>query len=130
MPLVDISFGDAIDRLSVLKVKLNNIKETSKLVVVETECIQLENSLIEWSHSNNIDTSTFRELLGDLIEINQMGWDQIEVVRDAMNLENCDYVQLHVEHIKMININDRRIKAKNHADKIAGYHFHEIKSFL
>ena len=130
MPLVDISFGDAIDRLSVLKVKLNNIKDSSKHAIVSVESNQLENSLVEWACANNIDASTFQSLLNDLIEINQLGWDQIEIVRNSMNLENCDPTQLHVEHIKMIQINDRRIKAKNDADKIARYHYHEIKSFL
>ena len=130
MPLVDISFGDAIDRLSVLKVKLNNIQDSSKHSIVSIESNQLENSLVEWARDNNIDTSTFQDLLNDLIQINQLGWDQIEIVRNSMDLENCDPTQLHVEHLKMIKINDRRIKAKNYADQIASYHFHEIKSFL
>ena len=129
MPLVDLSFGDALDRLSVLKVKMKSLNDDyCKFGIVSKEASQLDDAILSWCHNNNISNELYEKHLSTLVEINQCGWDQVEMVRTALDAK--DSPSINAAHLQMIQINDHRILAKNNADKSVNYSFHEVKSYL
>ena len=130
MPLVDLSFGDALDRLSVLLVKKKFLSNSpAKLELIEKERSSLSNSILDWCIKNKISLEIYEKNLSRLVEINELGWHQIELVRESLD-ENNSSSSLHDAHVKMISINDDRIKAKNTADDDVNYKFKEVKSYL
>ena len=70
MPLVDLSFGDALDRLSVLKVKMKSLNDDyCKFGIVSKEASQLEDAILSWCHNNNISNELYEKHLSTLVEI-------------------------------------------------------------
>ena len=130
MPLIDLSFGDSLDRLSVLRVKEKFLSfDEKKIKPIRIEQELLTKSILAWCNENNISNSIFEEHLALLMEINEAGWIQIEAVRKHLD-ESTSSSNLHNEHLKMISINDERIKRKNDADSAVNYKFYEVKSYL
>lgn len=131
MPFVDLSFGDALDRLSVLKIKQKYLHDIpDKLEIVNKEEELLRSSILCWCKDNNISLETYDELLSLLVSVNEEGWIEHERMRTFIDSShNITGESLHSSHIKMMLINDKRIKAKNLADTSVGYSFKEIKSY-
>ena len=129
MPLVDLSFGDSLDRLSVLQIKSEYIREpVEKVENIQREKNLLESALLLWCRKNDVSSEVYREHLANLVAINRLGWHQIDLVRKSISSDSK--LNLHDEHLKMIHINDERISAKIAADKSVNYHFNEVKSYL
>ena len=131
MPLVDLSFGDSLDRLSVLKIKQKYLHDNpNKLKIVNKEEELLRTSIVCWCKDHNVSIESFEEHLALLVSINEEGWIEHERMRKFIDSSH-DVAEnsLHSSHIKMMLINDKRIKAKNLADTFVGYSFNEIKSY-
>lgn len=128
LPLINLSFGDSLDRLSVIKVKLKYITDSEKQIVLLRESSLLEQSILTWCSENDISINLFEFHLNALTSINEAGWVQVEKVRECLSLH--DSPAINAAHLAMISINDDRIKAKNAADRSVNYDFYEVKSYL
>ena len=64
--LTEISAGELLDKISILEIKLNNIKDKEKLVDINKEYESLEDT-----RKSNIEiTEDLQKLINQLIEIN------------------------------------------------------------
>ena len=69
--LTEISAGELLDKISILEIKLNNIKDKEKLVDINKEYESLEDT-----RKSNIEmTEDLQKLINQLIEINLKLWN-------------------------------------------------------
>ena len=93
-----VSLGEAIDKLTILDIKLEKIKDNRRLDV-QKEYDLLYEKLKEY----------FNEFYISLKKINLIIWDQMDILRDG-NLNDNDYFKLCKE---CIECNDIRFRIKN-----------------
>ncbi len=85
-PLIPISWGELFDKITILQIKIENIKEKNALKNVKTEHDQL-NTIYS---SNFFKDEIARCLFNDLKEINQKLWDIEDKIRDKEQSKNFD----------------------------------------
>ena len=69
--LTEISAGELLDKISILEIKLENIKDKEKLVEINKE----HGSLLETRKSNIEITENLQKLINQLSEINLKLWN-------------------------------------------------------
>jgi len=78
-PFVPVSWGELFDKITILKIKMINIKDDSSLIYINRELLALTNL------SNNLDntniTSEINVLVNDLYKINLKLWDIEDNIR-------------------------------------------------
>lgn len=112
-----VSLGEAIDKLSILQIKLEKINDSRKLDV-EKEYNLLYNKL-----KNNI--IKYNNLYNAMKKINLIIWDQMDQLRDG-NLNDDQYSKLCRECIER---NDVRFRIKNKINLITNSSLKEQKSY-
>jgi hypothetical protein len=121
--IIEISIGEAFDRLTILKIKSEKIKDESKLTNVMNEYFYLQNLLSEELDVNE-DNDDFKRLL----EINQTLWDVEDLLREyeAKKDFGANFVQLARS---VYVLNDERAKVKKEINLAYGSQFVEEKSY-
>jgi hypothetical protein len=115
-----ISIGELIDKLSILSIKKEYIKDDNKLLEVNKEYDILYNIV-----KNIIDTNTF--LYNVLIQINKDIWHSMDKIREIDEINNS---QLWIQECKKTIIdNDRRFRIKNKINIIFNSSIKEQKSY-
>lgn len=101
---ITISIGEALDKLSILKIKKKHLLEKQKIDHVEKEMLTIEKAI------QNL--GDFREDLDRLLEVNQIMWDCNEKRKlKILNVEyDEEYFQMTIVESKM---NDERFLIKN-----------------
>lgn len=112
-----VSLGEAIDKLTILHIKYDKIKDNRKLDV-KKEYDLLYNKLKEFIEKYN-------DLYNSMKKINLIIWDQMDVLRDG-NISDTDYTKLCRECIEM---NDIRFRIKNKINLISNSSLKEQKSY-
>ena len=122
--LTEISAGELFDKISILEIKLNNIKDKEKLVEINKE----HKSLEETRNSNIEVTENLQKLINQLSEINLKLWNIEEKKRICE--KNSDFGNNFIQLARNVYINnDKRAKIKSDINKLLGSNIKEVKSY-
>jgi hypothetical protein len=121
---IPVSYGEAADKITILEIKRDRIRNPAKLANIEKEliCVSEAFAAIE----SNVD---IREELAQLKEVNRRLWDVEEEIRDRER--NGDFGAAFVQSARMVyQLNDERARAKRSIDIILGSPIREEKSYM
>jgi len=122
--LTEISSGELLDKITILEIKLNNIKDKEKLVEINKEYKSLEDT-----RKSNIEiTEKLQKLINELKDINLKLWNIEEEKR--MCEKNADFGKNFIQLSRNVYLNnDKRAKIKSDINKLLGSNIKEIKSY-
>ena len=122
--LTEISAGELLDKISILEIKLNNIKDKEKLVEINKE-----HKSLEITRKSNIEiTESLQKLINQLSEINLKLWNIEEEKRICE--KNGDFGKNFIQLSRNVYINnDKRAKIKSDINKLLGSNIKEVKSY-
>ena len=122
--LAEISAGEFLDKLSILEIKFNKIKDLISLNEVKKEY-----EILNETKNNNIDFSKEIEILyKDLKETNEKLWK----IEDKIRLceKNSDFKDKFIQLSRDVYFtNDKRSKTKSEINKILGSNIKEVKQY-
>ena len=122
--LTEISAGELLDKLSVLEIKLNKIKNSSLL-----QEIKKEYKVLNETKNKNINSSNEINILyKNLKEINEKLWK----IEDEIRLceKNSDFKDKFIQLARNVYFaNDKRSKTKSEINKIVGSNIKEVKQY-
>ena len=122
--LTEISAGELLDKISILEIKLDNIKDKDKLIEINKEYKSLE----ETRKSNIEITEDLQKLINQLKEINLKLWNIEEKKRICE--KNSDFGENFIQLARNVYINnDKRAKIKSDINKLLGSNITEVKSY-
>ena len=120
---ISVSLGELVDKISILKIKQKNIKETSKLENVNKELVSLNNTLKKYIKEQKLDN-----YLNTLLDINTKLWNIEDDIRKCERLKKFD--QTFIDLARSVYFtNDERAKIKNDINKTFGSELVEVKSY-
>ena len=123
--LSEISAGELLDKISILEIKLEKVKDKTNL-----EEINKEYKILKEAQDSNIETTEkLKALFNDIKEINLNLWD----IEDRLRIceKNKDFGQNFIELARQVYLNnDKRSKIKSEINKILGSNIKEIKQYV
>ena len=122
--LVEVSVGELLDKISILEIKSNKIKDPKKLNFINDEYKILKDQL----NSNIKDYSEIESLYNSLKEINLKLW----VIEDDKRLceKNSDFGEKFIKLSRDVHfLNDERAKIKLEINNKTGSKIKEIKEY-
>ena len=123
--LSEISVGELLDKMSILEIKLEKIKneESRKKIDQEYQMLkELQKSKIEMT--NEIET-----LFKNIKKVNSNLWNIEDKIRICE--KNKDFSQDFIELARSVYFNnDKRSKIKSEMNKISGSNIKEIKQYV
>lgn len=118
---IEVSIGEIVDKLSILRIKKNNITDEDKLVNINKEYDYLYHKVFQ---ELKIDTSDFYEM----IMVNEILWSVEDSIRDKER--NKEFDQDFIEMARSVYItNDRRAEIKKQINLKYNSQFVEEKSY-
>ena len=122
--LTEISAAELLDKISILEIKLDSIKDKEKLVEINKEY----KSLKETKKSNIEINENLQKLINQLKEINLKLWNIEEEKRICE--KNSDFGNNFIQLARNVYINnDKRAKIKSDINKLLGSNIKEVKSY-
>jgi len=122
--LTEISAGELLDKLSILEIKLNKIKNPALL-----QEIKKDYNIINEAKNKNINSSNeINVLYTDLKKINEQLWE----IEDKIRLceKNSDFKDKFIQLARDVYLkNDKRSKIKLEINKILGSNIQEVKQY-
>ena len=122
--LVEVSVGELLDKISVLEIKKEKIKDPEKLKFINDECKMLNKQL-----TNNVKSDDkLNNLFKSLKEINAKLW----VIEDEKRLceKNSDFGEKFIKLSRDVHfLNDDRAKIKLEINLHTGSKIKEIKKY-
>ena len=122
--LTEISAGELLDKLSILEIKLNKIKNPALL-----QEIKKDYNIINEAKNKNINSSNeINALYTDLKKINEQLWE----IEDKIRLceKNSDFKDKFIQLARDVYLkNDKRSKIKLEINKILGSNIKEVKQY-
>ena len=123
-PYIPISWGELFDKITILEIKIENLKEKNALKNVKTEHDQL-NTIY---NNNFLKDEIARVLFNDLKKINHKLWEIEDLIRDKERNKTFDK-----EFIKLARsvyfTNDDRARIKRTINDTLGSEIIEEKSY-
>ena len=118
-----ISLGELLDKISILKIKKNNIFDRKKLIHINEELNLLESVLAE-----SISDPKITEYMEKLVEVNSLLWKIEDDIRECEKKDQFDkkFIQLARS---VYQTNDKRSEIKLDINKTFGSKLVEIKSY-
>ena len=122
--IVEVSIGELLDKISILEIKLEKIKDTNKLKFISSEYSILKNQL-----QNNVNSDDkLNELFKSLKEINAKLWNIEDDKRQCEN--NKDFSDKFIKLSRDVHfLNDTRAKIKLEINNYTGSRIKEIKEY-
>ena len=118
---IEISIGEIVDKLSILRIKKNNITDPEKLVNVNKEYDYLYYKVFQ---ELKIETSDFQELM----MVNEMLWNVEDSIR--VKEKNKEFDSDFIEMARSVYItNDQRAEIKKKINLKYSSNFIEEKSY-
>ena len=122
--LTEISAGELLDKLSILEIKLNKIKNPALLKEIKKDY-----NIINEAKNKNINSSDeINVLYTDLKKINEQLWE----IEDKIRLceKNSDFNDKFIQLARDVYFkNDKRSKIKSEINKISGSNIQEVKQY-
>ena len=119
---IDVSIGEVFDKITILQIKLQKIKDENKLKHIEYELRTLEKILQE----SKIDISS--NLLQRLREVNETLWDTEDIIREKEERQEFD--EDFIKHARLdAKLNDQRFLIKNEINIFFDSQIKEQKSY-
>ena len=122
--LVEVSVGELLDKISILEIKQEKIKDTEKLKFIEKELTILKDQL-----NNNIKSDQkLNELFVKLKKINAKLW----IIEDDKRQceKDKDFTEKFIKLSRDVHfLNDKRSKIKLEINNITGSKIKEIKEY-
>ena len=122
--LTEISAGELLDKISILEIKLNNIKDEKKLIEINKEY----KTLVETRNFNINTTKDLQVLIDQLKEINLKLW----AIEDKKRIceKNKNFGKDFIELARNVYINnDKRAKIKSDINNLLKSNIKEVKSY-
>ena len=122
--LVEISVGELLDKISILEIKKDKIKDTNNLKFINEEYVILKN---QFEKNVKIDEK-LNKLFESLKEINSRLW----VIEDEKRLceKNKDFGEKFINLSRDVHfLNDDRAKIKLEINNHTGSNIKEIKQY-
>jgi hypothetical protein len=122
--LSEISAGELFDKISILEIKLEKIKDKNNLVEIYKEYKILKNA----QNSNVVITDKIEKLFKEIKEVNTNLWN----IEDKLRIceKNKDYGKNFIELARNVYFNnDKRSIIKLEINKILGSNIKEIKQY-
>ena len=122
--LVEVSVGELLDKISILEIKSEKIKDPEKLNFINDEYKILKDQL----NTNIKNYSEIESLYNSLKEINSKLW----VIEDHKRLceKNSDFGEKFIQLSRNVYLNnDKRAKIKSDINKLLGSNIKEVKSY-
>ena len=122
--IIEISVGELLDKISILEIKLEKIKDPNKLKFITAELSILKDQL-----SKNIDyNEKIKNLYQSLKEINSRLWIIEDNKRECE--KNKDFSEKFIKLSRDVHfLNDDRAKIKLEINNITGSNIKEIKEY-
>ena len=123
--LSEISAGELFDKISILEIKLEKIKDKNNLVEIYKEYKILKNA----QNSNVVITDKIEKLFKEIKEVNINLWN----IEDKLRIceKNKDYGKNFIELARAVYLNnDKRSIIKLEINKILGSNIKEIKQYV
>ena len=122
--LSEISAGELLDKISILEIKLEKIKDKNNLDEINKEYKILKNA----QNSNIEITDKIEKLFQEIKEVNTKLWN----IEDKLRIceKNKDFGENFTELARKVYFNnDKRSKIKLEINKILGSNIREIKQY-
>ena len=122
--LAEISAGELLDKITILEIKKEKIKDNHKLRIIDKELLSLKKT----SNEKIPDKNKIKNLIITLKETNLKLWDIEENKRKAEKDNKFDdaFIQLSRDVYKL---NDERAKIKLKINETLGSNIQEVKSY-
>jgi hypothetical protein len=122
--LVEVSVGELLDKLSILEIKKDKIKDNNKLIFIKEEYVILKN---QFEKNVKIDNK-LNNLFKSLKDINNKLWD-IENEKRLCE-KNSDFGETFIKTSRDIHfLNDKRGNIKLEINNYTGSKIKEIKEY-
>lgn len=119
---IEVSNGEIIDKLTILSIKMENIKEQEKLENIRREYSHLKEA------ADKIGINESNELYQKLLSVNKNLWDIEDKIRDCER--NKDFGDVFTELARSVYItNDERSRIKREINLSTGSELTEEKSY-
>ena len=123
--LSEISAGELLDKISILEIKLERIKDKNS----QEEIIKEYNILKETQNSSIEFTDKIKELFETIKKTNLNLWEIEDKIRICE--KNKDYGKNFIELARGVYFtNDKRSKIKSEINKILGSNIKEMKQYV
>ena len=123
-PLIPISWGELFDKITILQIKLENLKDKNALKNVKIEY----DELFKIYENNFREDANAKRLLADLKTINKTLWNIEDDIRDKERHKTFD--EEFIELARSVYItNDERSRIKRNINNTFGSQFIEEKSY-
>ena len=128
---IEVSNGEIIDKLTILKIKLDQIKDADKLVNIQKEYDYLQ-GIVESIYAefkyNHAAVKELQFLHNDLLNVNKTLWNIEDFIREHERNENFgqDFIELARS---VYYTNDDRSEVKKKINILTGSLFVEEKSY-
>ena len=123
--LSEISAGELFDKISILEIKLEKVKDKDSHKIIEKEY-----KILKEAQELNIETTEKLKLLFiEIKKVNQSLW----VIEDKLRIYERDknFGKEFVELARAVYFNnDKRSKIKNEINKLLGSNIREIKKYV
>tara|TARA_B100000780_G_C21066645_1_gene428962 strand:- start:339 stop:728 length:390 start_codon:yes stop_codon:yes gene_type:complete len=123
-PKVPISWGELLDKISILQIKMDNLTSKDALKNVEQEFKQLQYIFIKYCP----ETIKAKQLRMDLKKINQQLWDIEDKIRDKERSRSFDNEFIQLARSVYFK-NDERSRIKRTINDMFGSELVEEKSY-
>ena len=120
---LQVSVGEAIDKLTILDIKSEKIKDDFKLMNIVKEKAEIAITLNEHGYLHK-----FQSYYKELKEINEKLWDIEDKIRDKEFKKSFDFEFIELARSVYIT-NDKRFEIKNKINEEANSEFKEEKSY-
>ncbi len=122
--IVEISFGELLDKISILEIKREKIKDPEKLKFISNEHSILKDQL----NKNFKSDRKLDELFDELKKINSKLWKIEDDKRDCE--KNKDFGENFIRLSREVHfLNDDRSKIKLEINNLTGSNIKEIKEY-
>ena len=122
--LSEISAGELLDKISILEIKLEKIKDKA-----DQEEINKEYKILKEVQNSSLEvTEKLKTLFKEIKEVNLNLWN----IEDKLRIceKNKDFEQTFIELARGVYLNnDKRSKIKSGINKILGSNIREIKQY-
>ncbi len=122
--LVEVSVGELLDKITILEIKKEKIKDPEKLKFIDSEY----NVLKEQLNKNVKNNEKLKNFFQSLKEINSKLWDIEDDKR--MCEKNSDFGEKFIKLSRYVHfLNDERAKIKLEVNNLTGSKIKEIKEY-